>query len=72
MRRNAKSLKRNDGARGGILIARLKLPRFSRPPNSLRREVSPTALGGKSASGSNLAARMASRRAILDEVIGAY
>jgi hypothetical protein len=54
MLRNTKSLKRNDEVSKGILNAPLKLPRFSRPLNSLLRESPPTALNEKSAFGPNL------------------
>jgi hypothetical protein len=67
MRRSATSFKRNDGARVGILIAPLELPHFSRPLNSTRRTDSPITLNGKSASGPNLAARMASRSSVCTE-----
>jgi hypothetical protein len=61
MRRNTKSLKRNDGEPKGILIAPLMLPHFSRAFNPFCCYVSPTTRSRESASGSNLAARMASR-----------
>jgi len=61
-RRNAKLLNRNEGARKEILIAASKLPRFSRFCQiSLALVCSPTGPRGKSASHTNLAARMVSR-----------
>jgi hypothetical protein len=61
IRRNTKSLKGNDGEREGILIAPLKLPRFSCPLNFLAVRFN-HCLNGKSAEDPNLAAWMASRQ----------
>jgi len=66
LRRNTKSLKRNDGGRKGILIAPLMLPRSSLPLNSFCCVLSLLPGKEKSASGPNLAARMASRQKILE------
>jgi hypothetical protein len=41
MRRNTKSLKRNDREGNGILIAPLKLPRFSCPPSPIVADYRP-------------------------------
>ena len=66
MQKNAKSLKRNDKARKGILIAPSKLPRFFLDHwDSFIAVFSTAALNTASASGPNFAARMASRRFIL-------
>jgi hypothetical protein len=61
MRRNAKSLKRNDGERSVIHIAPLMLPRFRPSRNSLPYRFRLLPLTVESASGPNLAARMASQ-----------
>ena len=60
MRRNAKSLKRNEGEGEAILIAPLKLPRFSARLKFLSSRVHQRLRNGQSASGRNPAARMAS------------
>jgi len=61
--RNTKSLKKNEEACRGILIAPSKLPRFSRLCQiSSGLGCSPAAPLGKAASDTNLVARMASRR----------
>jgi hypothetical protein len=62
MRRNAKSLQRNDEAGKGILIAPSKLPRFPRSLRFQRCAIPLKALDRESAFGPNFAARMASRR----------
>jgi hypothetical protein len=62
MQGNTKLLKRDDGERKEILIAPLKLPGFLGPWNSFVVRFSPIVLDRKSASGPNLAARMASRQ----------
>jgi hypothetical protein len=51
MRRNAKSLQRNDEAGKGILIALSKLPRFPRSLRFPRCAIPPKALDRESASG---------------------
>ncbi len=60
MRRNTKSLKRNDGERKGSLIAPSKLPRFSSIVD-LKVDFSTHCLQLRSASGPRIAARMVSR-----------
>jgi hypothetical protein len=60
---SAKTLKRNNRECKGILIGPLKALRFFESLKLVRVDSSPTALANMSASGSNLAARMASRHA---------
>ncbi len=67
MRTNAKSLKRNDGDRKGILIAPSQLPRFFQSPNLFHCGIFPQCLERMSASGQDLAARMESRHSRLYE-----
>ena len=62
MQGNAKALKRNNWERKGILIGPLMAPRFSRPTEIPSQCVSLTVQVAQSASGSNFAAQMASRR----------
>src|SRR5712664_2096207 len=62
MRRNAKSLKRNNKAHKGILIAPLKLPRFSRSVRFQRCAILTQGSRPGVGFGPNFAARMASRR----------
>jgi hypothetical protein len=59
---NAKALKRNNRECKGILIGPSKAPRFSRSQSFLHQMVSFTVTNAASASGSNIAARMASRQ----------
>ncbi len=68
IRRNAKSLKRNDGTREGILIAPSKLPRFSRSPGFLHCSFLPHRLEQEVGFGAKFrTARMASRLSLLME-----
>jgi hypothetical protein len=62
MRRNTKSLKRNNEACKGILIAPSKLPRFSRSLRFKRSAISTQGSRPGVGFGPNFAARMASRR----------
>jgi hypothetical protein len=64
IRGNAKSLRRNNKARKGVLIAPSKLPRFSRRCDSNGVGFSLAAPKSRVDFGPNLAARMASRRFI--------
>jgi hypothetical protein len=59
---SAKELKRNNRECKGILIGPLMAPRFSRPSRFRHSVFSLTVQVAQSASGSNFAARMASRR----------
>jgi hypothetical protein len=61
---NAKALKRNNWECKGIFIGPSMAPRFSRPPKFRPRVFSLTVQVARSASGSNFAARMVSRRNI--------